>query len=176
VFAEPDRLAVMVADGLGHGPGAEEAAQLAAGVFERDAFAEDTTFYNAAHAQLGRSRGAAVARAIVRPARDVRFASVGNVAGTLIGLDGRRGLPSQNGTVGAEMRRTILSQTYSWPSSGVLVVHTDGLTSRWSLDGYPGLLLRHPTTIATVLSRDFSRGRDDATAVVVRCAESGDVF
>jgi anti-sigma regulatory factor (Ser/Thr protein kinase) len=175
VSTEPGRLAVMVADGLGHGPGAEEAAQLAAEVFARSPFLDDTAFYQAAHAQLGRSRGAAVARAIVQPARDLQFTSVGNVAGQLIGLDGRRGLPSQNGTVGAEMRRTIASQTYPWPANGLLVMHTDGLTGRWSLDDYPGLLCRHPATIATILSRDFSRGRDDITAVVVRCAESGGV-
>ncbi|MGE0593215.1 MAG: ATP-binding protein [Vicinamibacterales bacterium] len=171
VSAERDRLAVMVADGLGHGPGAEEAALLAADVFARDPFSEDTAFYAAANAQLGRSRGAAVARAIVRPDRDITFASIGNVAGTLLDVDGRRGFPSQNGIVGTQLRSRIQTQTYAWPRNGLLVMHSDGLTSRWSLDEYPGLLLRHPATIATILSRDFSRGRDDATAVVVRCAE-----
>ena len=42
------------------------------------------------------------------------------------------------------------------PERGVLVMHSDGLTSRWSLDAYQGLLSRHPALIAGVLYRDFS--------------------
>jgi hypothetical protein len=42
------------------------------------------------------------------------------------------------------------------------------LTSRWTLDGYPGLGERHPQLLATLLYRDHRRGRDDATVVVLR--------
>jgi hypothetical protein len=48
------------------------------------------------------------------------------------------------------------------------VLCSDGIKSRWSLDGHPGLARRDPVTIATVLWRDFARGRDDASLVVVR--------
>lgn len=171
VIAEEARVAVMVADGLGHGPGAAEASTLAADVFTRRPFVDDAEFYRDAHGQLGRSRGAAVARAVVTSLNGVQYAGVGNIAGFLIGLEGSRGLASQNGTVGAEMRRSILTQTYAWPPRGVLLMHSDGINTRWSLSDYPGLLLRHPATIATVLVRDFTRGRDDATAVVVRMVE-----
>jgi hypothetical protein len=44
-------------------------------------------------------------------------------------------------------------------------MHTDGLGTRWSLDDYAGLLRRHPSVIAAVLYRDFSRNRDDATVL-----------
>lgn len=164
-------LAVMVADGLGHGPNAEEASALAARVFDRDPFVDDAPFYETAHAHLSRSRGAAVARAIVRASGEVQYAGVGNIAGTLIGPDTSRGLASQNGTVGAEKHRSILSQRHPWPSRGLLLMHSDGISTRWSLDAYPGLLLRHPATVAAVIARDFSRGRDDATTVVVRMLE-----
>lgn len=168
VIAEERRVAIMIADGLGHGPGAAEASTLAADVFARHPFANDADFYRDAHGQLGRSRGAAIARAVVASPNDVQYAGVGNIAGFLIGLEGSRGMASQNGTVGAEMRRSILTQTYAWPPRGVLLMHSDGINTRWSLNDYPGLLFRHPATIATVLARDFTRGRDDATAVVVR--------
>ena len=56
----------------------------------------------------------------------------------------------------------------SFRAGALTVLHSDGLKSRWSLDGYPGLLQRDPTVIAGVLLRDFERGRDDATAVVAR--------
>jgi hypothetical protein len=48
----------------------------------------------------------------------------------------------------------------------VLVQHTDGLTSHWTLEAYPGLAARHPSLVAGVLYRDFKRGRDDVAVVV----------
>jgi hypothetical protein len=39
-----------------------------------------------------------------------------------------------------------------------------------SLDDYHGLITRHPAVVAGVLHRDFQRGRDDATIVVMRMA------
>ncbi len=45
---------------------------------------------------------------------------------------------------------------------------SDGVATSWQLDPYPGLSQKHPTLIAAVLFRDFSRRRDDATVVVIR--------
>lgn len=167
VVEDGQQLAVLVADGLGHGPLAAEAADLAATVFEQDPFISDGDFYTRAHGRLRGTRGAAVARALVHARGTVDFAGVGNIASSLVGGERGRGLPSQNGTVGAEMRRQVAGLHYDWPPHGVLLMHSDGLTSRWSLDTYPGLLVRHPAVIAAVLLRDFLRGRDDATVVAV---------
>jgi hypothetical protein len=46
-------------------------------------------------------------------------------------------------------------------------MHTDGLRTRWILSERPGLSARHPAVIAAVLHRDFLRGRDDATVLVL---------
>ena len=157
----------MVADGLGHGPLASAAAELAAGAFEKRPFAAPAEYYTDAHQAMAGSRGAAVARALVDSAGRIEFSGVGNIAASLIGVDGSRGLPSQNGTVGVEMRRQIAVQQRDWPDRGVLLMHSDGITSRWSFDPYPGLLVRHPAVIAAVVARDFLRGRDDATILVI---------
>lgn len=161
------RIAVMVADGLGHGPEAAVAADRARGVFDADAFTTPALFYQHAHRSLVGSRGAAVARAVIGPAGEVEYAGIGNIAGSLVGTERSRGMASQNGTVGVEVRSQVSVFTHSLPVPGVLLMHSDGITSRWSLDAYPGLLMRHPAIIAGVLSRDFRRGRDDATIVVV---------
>jgi hypothetical protein len=49
-----------------------------------------------------------------------------------------------------------------------MVLYSDGLQSRWTLDRYPSLRGRDPALIAAVLYRDFARGRDDVTVVVGR--------
>ena len=46
-------------------------------------------------------------------------------------------------------------------------MHSDGLSARWDLKSKPELLQRHPAIIAALLYRDYARGRDDATVVVV---------
>jgi hypothetical protein len=50
----------------------------------------------------------------------------------------------------------------------MFVMHSDGLSTHWSLDDYRGLRQRHPAIVAAVLYRDFSRRRDDVTVVVGR--------
>jgi hypothetical protein len=46
------------------------------------------------------------------------------------------------------------------------------LHTRWVLDAYPGLRHRHPSLIAGVLYRDFTRGTDDVTVVAVKEKEA----
>ena len=76
-------------------------------------------------------------------------------------------MASRTGTVGHAVRK-IQEFTYPWPPGAHLVMHSDGLATGWSLDRYPGLMRRHPSLIAGVLYRDYSRGRDDVTVLVAR--------
>jgi hypothetical protein len=74
---------------------------------------------------------------------------------------------SHNGTLGLCFARS-LGFDYEWAARAVIVMHSDGLSSRWSLAEYPGLVQCHPAVIAAALFRGFSRGRDDSTVVVLR--------
>ena len=58
--------------------------------------------------------------------------------------------------------------SYPWPEGAIVVLHSDGITSRWDLNAYPGLARCHPMLTAGVLYRDGLRGRDDAAVLVVR--------
>jgi len=160
-------IAIMVADGLGHGPSAADAAEKAAAVFDASDFDSPKTFCERAHEALSGSRGAALAMADVAASGAMRYAGTGNISGALVQDGKSRGLPSQNGTAGVAVRR-VQQFDYDWRADGVLVMHSDGLTSRWSLDAYPGIATRDPAMIAGALHRDCARGRDDATIVVVK--------
>jgi hypothetical protein len=54
----------------------------------------------------------------------------------------------------------------------LLILHSDGLQTRWNLRDYPGLVTRHPAVVTALLHRDFSRGRDDATVLAIRLETS----
>ena len=162
------RCAVLVADGLGHGILAAEASQAAIAVFRDRGEADPTAFLARAHAALRPTRGAAASIACIDlRRRTVRYAGVGNVAGRLVAEDRARSMISHNGTLGLQIHRTVDAE-YPWVEGGVLVMATDGLVTGWSVEGYAGLLRRHPAVIAAVLYRDWSRSRDDVTVVVVR--------
>ena len=172
VARDESGLSVLVVDGLGHGLSAASAALEATRVFDEQPFASPVDMIQLAHRRMSGTRGGAMASAQIDvAARRIRFAGVGNIAGALVGAAGSRGLASHNGTVGAQLVR-VQEFVYDWAPGATLVMHSDGLGTRWQLDRYPGAQSRHPAVIAGLLYRDFTRGRDDVTVVVARGAQA----
>lgn len=161
-------LRLMVCDGLGHGHAAREASQRAFEVFsDHEADLPLTELMQRTHRALGATRGGAVAFAEVQPDRgQVVFCGVGNIAGVLL-AERSRSMVSSNGTVGYKVGR-IQTFNYPWDAGTVLVMTSDGIATKWTLDGYPGLRARHPLIIAGLIHRDFRRSNDDATVVVLK--------
>jgi hypothetical protein len=159
---------MMIADGLGHGPLAAVASTGAAGAFERNPFLPPAVAMTSYHRALSGSRGAAVACALLRAQpRMIEYSGVGNIYGSVV-FNGRvRGMVSHSGTLGSRTVRTRQFE-YAWPEGSIVVMHSDGLSARWSLADYPGLDQRHSAVIAGVLYRDFGRPRDDATVLVAQ--------
>ena len=159
---------ILVADGLGHGQIAADAAREAVAAFGTAPALAPLDVLDRVHRALAHTRGAAVAVARVeqRTGR-LTYAGVGNISGTVESDGPQRHLVSLHGTAGHQIRR-LQDFTYPWTREDLLVMHSDGVTAHWSLGAYPGLMAHHPLTIAAVLLRDFSRGRDDATVVVAK--------
>lgn len=161
-------LTIILVDGLGHGLLAHDVARHAVQTFAAHHHSQPGMLLHRLHAALSGGRGAAVAVAqadVLSGA--MTYAGVGNVAGMIVRTDGRQtGLVSMNGTVGAD-HITVREFQYQWNPGDVLVMHSDGIRSHWSLNDRGGLLHRHPAIIAAVLHRDFSRGRDDAAVVAL---------
>jgi anti-sigma regulatory factor (Ser/Thr protein kinase) len=159
---------VAVVDGLGHGEPAAIAADEAARVIRASRETSPLALVHAVHGPLRATRGAALAVAAIQPdRRTVAFAGIGNISAAIHTPDGTRSLASHNGTVGHAMR-TVQEFTYEWPAQATLIMHSDGINTRWRLDAYPGLQHYDPSLLAAVLFRDAARGRDDATVVAVR--------
>ena len=74
---------------------------------------------------------------------------------------------SMGGTAGMEARK-ITRFSYKRPPGAILIMHSDGLQTQWGLERYPGILRRHPAILAGSLYRDYTRGRDDITVLVLR--------
>jgi anti-sigma regulatory factor (Ser/Thr protein kinase) len=165
-----DRLLVLVVDGLGHGIDAAEAAQEAIRTFHQHAELGPAEILGYLHDGLRKTRGAVGAIAEIRPKeKTLVYAGVGNIGAVLLAGGTSRSLVSHNGTLGMTIAR-IQEFRVEWPTDGVLVLHSDGLQSRWDLSAYAGLMVKHPAVIGGALLRDFRRQRDDASVVVVKAA------
>lgn len=166
VLETADGLRGMVVDGLGHGPAAATAAMMAIRVAQMHASLSPPQLLERMHESLRATRGAAVAVFQLDSDR-IRYAGVGNISGAAIRQDGMSRMVSINGTLGVTVTRTKTFEYAAGPGT-LIVMHSDGIGTGWSLDRYPGLSVAHPSLIAAVLYRDFTRKRDDATVLVAR--------
>jgi len=161
---------ICAVDGLGHGPDAAAAARLALDQVEQQA-ARNLRLQDvieAVHAALRPTRGAAIALALLHEGEPVcTFCGIGNISACLLSQTGSRSMVSYNGIMGHQLRKV---QEFQYPSddTGLCILHTDGIATRWRLEDYPGLERSNAALIAGVLYRDHARRRDDATVVAVR--------
>lgn len=160
-------ITVIVADGLGHGLEASNASMEAVKTFEAASGSADKLVFSI-HQSLTHTRGAAVAVSELElKTKTVKYCGVGNIAGVIVSPAGSRSMISHNGIVGHEARKVQVFD-YPWGDNSLLIMHSDGMTSRWNLDKYPGLLVKSTSIICGVLYRDFARGNDDFTVVAMR--------
>jgi anti-sigma regulatory factor (Ser/Thr protein kinase) len=162
------RTAALLVDGLGHGLGAAEAAQEAIAVFRKHATAGPGEILNFIHDALKKTRGAVAAVVEIRPfERKMIHAGIGNISVVLHSGGSSKNLVSFNGTLGVTVQKF---QEYSsdWNPDSVLIMHSDGLQTKWDLSKYSGLLSRHPSLICGALLRDFRRAHDDTSILVLK--------
>ncbi|MEU8588923.1 ATP-binding SpoIIE family protein phosphatase [Streptomyces sp. NPDC048664] len=165
-----DRVTLLLADGLGHGPAAAEASDAAVRQLRLHAMLTPEELLRHLHDALRDTRGAAVAVAqLDLAAGRLEFSGIGNVGARLRTGDSWQHLLSHPGIVGAHRPAHIPRHRLPWSPDCLLVLHSDGLPSRWSLhpDVPPAL---DPGVTAALIVRDASSSarpvRDD-TAVAV---------
>jgi anti-sigma regulatory factor (Ser/Thr protein kinase) len=161
---------LVLADGLGHGPGAARASTAAIELFHRQPELDLARYLADANLALRATRGAAVSVCrVLLEQRRLLFAGLGNVEGRLYRSDRSTGLAPRCGTLGmnANVPKMIVHEL-AWEPGSMLVLHSDGVRHPFD-DAVPAALRAHdPALIAATLQRDLARGRDDATVLVLR--------
>jgi anti-sigma regulatory factor (Ser/Thr protein kinase) len=158
----------MIVDGLGHGPEAAKASEVAAATFLSNVGRTPAHHLEIAGSAMQSTRGAAMGVAVIDLHQSrVAFAGVGNTVAIVLTGRTTQHLVSFGGIVG-ERHASLREFTAEWSAQSLFIAHSDGINTRWNLTAYPGLTDRHPSIIAGVLYRDFARGRDDASVVVVK--------
>jgi anti-sigma regulatory factor (Ser/Thr protein kinase) len=174
LLRSPLMLSALVTDGLGHGRNAAAASEAASGLFLELARTQPPgRQIERLHDGLRHTRGAAaLALSIDLAAGQLTYCGVGNISAALFHAGGARRFVSHNGTLGHEFRRAQ-EFTLPWTEDALLVVHSDGISTHFKPDDYPGLAAHSPAAIAATVYRDHRRQRDDASVLVVRPARGG---
>ncbi|TQJ85787.1 SpoIIE family protein phosphatase [Streptomyces sp. SLBN-31] len=166
-----DRVTLMLADGLGHGPQAAHASTAAVEALRGSAHLPPAECLGRLDTALRGTRGAAVAVAQVDTASaTLRFAGLGNASAWLWEDGAWHCLLSRPGIVGVHRPRTLTDQSRRWGGDRVLLLHSDGLPGRRTPPSAPDLLAADPAVMAAVTLRDSgsaARPPRDDTAVAV---------
>ncbi|MEV6959662.1 SpoIIE family protein phosphatase [Streptomyces sp. NPDC051207] len=165
-------LTLLLADGLGHGTKAAQASTTAVHELRHNAALAPADLLRHLHTALRPTRGAAIAVAqLDQDTGRLSFAGVGNIGARLRTGDDWRHLLSHPGIVGAYFPATVPVQHAPWRPDSLLVLHSDGLPSRWAPPDDPRLLVHDPAVTAAVILRDAASAvrplRDDATVAVL---------
>ncbi|QFZ18263.1 ATP-binding SpoIIE family protein phosphatase [Saccharothrix syringae] len=164
VRRSPGRVTLMMCDGSGHGPLAASASREAVRVFCDLPPGRPEEAVARLHEALRGTRGGAVAVADLDwAAGTVRFSGLGNIAAAVLADGRKRNMVSVPGVAGFQAR-TVRAFDHELPGGAVVVLHSDGLTERWTPQDVP--VTRPPLVIAAALLRDAGVRRDDAGVLV----------
>jgi anti-sigma regulatory factor (Ser/Thr protein kinase) len=156
----------VLCDGLGHGPLAAAAAAAGVAAVLEDPAGEPAGLLERVHRRMSGTRGGAVG--IVRiGGRQARFAGLGNVAASIVSGGTRKSMVSIPGIAGHQAR-TIRQFEYEAPPGAAIILHSDGISSRWEAAALPGIEARDPLLIAAVLLAQAGVHRDDAGVLVLK--------
>lgn len=159
----------LVIDGLGHGVEAARAARRAGDVL-LPGRTSPVDLIDSADRALEGTRGAVVsAFHLDYAAHAVEHACVGNLRAILYRPRSASQLGCEAGILGARQRhRPPRSERVPFAARDLLVVATDGISSRFNLLDDARVLREHPVVIAQHVFERFGRSTDDALVLVAR--------
>jgi anti-sigma regulatory factor (Ser/Thr protein kinase) len=155
-----------VIDGLGHGQGAATASAAARQYVERHYDQPIEALFEGTERACKGTRG--VVMALVRfdfDASTLTFGSVGDIGYKIYGPE-NPGLVARRGVLGSNSPSPRVT-TVDWEPSHRLVLHSDGVSTRWNWHELGSVTEEPATDVARYILREFGKD-DDATVLVVR--------
>jgi anti-sigma regulatory factor (Ser/Thr protein kinase) len=164
-------LLLFVADGLGHGPEARDASDRALVAARRSSGVSSVDLLRAVDVALARSRGAVMAIANLDESRaTVDFAAIGNVTTHIVRFRQARLFTGSSFVLGmpTPVTKRIASERISAEADEVIVMCSDGISSRATLEERRDMLHASSLAIAEHMLETFGQDNDDATVLVAR--------
>ena len=171
VFKQWDGFALVgVIDGLGHGPLAQRASHTARQYVEQHFDQSLKNMFEGAGRACQGTRGVVMALArFDLPRKSLTVASVGNIETRLFGGPDKLNLIVRRGIVGLNAPAAVPADQ-AWTAESILIMHSDGMASRWDWSRFKSLEHEAPEVIARRLLAELGKMDDDATVIVARSA------
>ncbi len=155
-------------DGLGHGQWAQHAALAARDYIENHFDQPLEAIFRGVGRTCRATRGVVMALARFDWAQGrLTFASVGDVQVRVFGPSAPLNFILRRGIVGLSAPSPVVT-THTWLPGSLLVLHSDGIMTRWRLEDFPHLAEAPAAVIAHQLVHRLAKDNDDATVVVVK--------
>lgn len=167
-ITKANQLKFILSDGLGHGEQAAIAARESIKSFlENKAFLPNDQIKRI-HAAIKSTRGAVINISYVDfTNKQLMYCGVGNISSRIVTAGKNRNCISYNGIVGHSVPHTLKNHVLQWSKTDILIMHSDGLSTRWDLQKYP-MITRHDfSIIAAALYKDHCRKNDDVAIAVI---------
>jgi serine/threonine protein phosphatase PrpC len=157
-----------VIDGLGHGQFARRASQAARSYVERHFDQPFESLFRGVGRACRATRGVVMSLARLDLAQQkLTVAGVGNVELRLAGDGPTFRYVPRRGILGLNAPNPVLEER-PWTSSSVLILHSDGLRTHWSVEEFLMLLQGQANRAAQQLLAALGKPEDDSTVVVVK--------
>jgi anti-sigma regulatory factor (Ser/Thr protein kinase) len=165
-----DTLLCAVVDGLGHGPEAQAAARTATGALRAHEALPVLELVERVGRGLANTRGVSLAVArIDRGTSTLEHGGIGDIQTHTYRAGSSERFLSSAGVLDARsMPRRLTLHRAPIERGSVLVLFTDGVKSKMSLQEEFELLREHPIVIAQSIVERFARAEDDALVLVAR--------
>jgi anti-sigma regulatory factor (Ser/Thr protein kinase) len=157
---------IFLIDGLGHGAYALEASDKAIGIYKKKHTERpDDVLFHINEAIRETRGGVGMALDFDFETQMISFSGIGNIQGRIIGVDKTSGLFSRNGILGHVFPKDDNLHQLKWSLDNLLILNSDGISSKYSLSKYPKIQMQDPAIIGACLYRDYGRN-DDVTVIV----------
>ncbi|GAC1592761.1 MAG: serine/threonine protein kinase [Ginsengibacter sp.] len=163
-----NHIRVALSDGLGHGKEANLASVQTIQIYKENLEMLPNKQIINVHEGSRKTRGAVMyAMHVDTLNKQVMYCGVGNISAKILSGNKIKSCVSYNGIVGHTIPRTLNNHSLIWSKNDIILLHSDGLSTRWDLQKYPLITTHDPTLIAAVLYKDFCRKNDDVTIIVI---------
>jgi len=158
---------IFMGDGLGHGKGASEAVEAALASFRECRDSDPSDILRYIHNEIKKTRGVVITIACLDfKLKEWKICGIGNISTRLYtGLECKNYTP-YNGIVGHNIPRTLNSSVMPLERYQTIIMHSDGLRTRWNLTELASIVKYDPNIIAAALYKDNGRKNDDMSVLV----------
>lgn len=166
---ERNRIFMLVADGLGHGPLAHHAVDEACKAFRDCDKDMPQDIIRHIHEAIRKTRGI-VASVLVYNLETKKWlvSGVGNIATKFSNVLRSKSIICYNGIIGHVLPNTINSQELSGIDYPFVTCCSDGIKSRWDMEKFTNIKRYDPSIQAAAIYKSFGRQTDDMTVVIAK--------